>query len=59
MGKSELDHRGETVGGVFSNAQESFLFGLKASAEVSEVNCNPSVKVLWWCFGAPFRSLRF
>ena len=45
MGKSELDHRGETVVGVSPDVQESLLFSLKVSAEVSKVDCNPR------CFG--------
>jgi len=44
MGKSELDPRGETVVGVSPDVQESLLFSLKVSVEVSKVNCNPSVR---------------
>jgi len=32
------------VGGVSPNVQESLLFSLKVSAEVSKVSCNPSVR---------------
>ena len=46
MGKSELDHRGETVNEVSLNVRESSFsfFSLKVSAEVSKLNCNPSVR---------------
>ena len=53
MGKSDLDLRGVTVGGVFPNVQEGLLFSLKVSAEVSKVNCNPSVRKI---SPVPFRS---